>query len=78
MIPLFDRIVAPMGNDACVYFYVVALLSFFLLILSLFGIVFKLVKSPKSFKWVSLILPLNAGLMYFVNRVLYNMCVGSL
>jgi hypothetical protein len=78
MSPLFDRIVGPMGSDACVYFYVVALLSFFLLVLSLLGLVFKLVKSPKSFQWVSLIVPLNAGLMYFVNRVLYNMCVGSL
>lgn len=78
MSPLFDRIVGPMGSDSCVYFYVVALLSFFLLVLSLLGLVLKLVKSPKSFQWVSLIIPLNAGLMYFVNRVLYNMCVGSL
>jgi hypothetical protein len=78
MFPLFDRIVGPMSSDACVYFYVVALLSFFLLVLSLLGLVFKLVKSPKSFHWVSLVVPLNAGLMYFVNRVLYNMCVGSL
>lgn len=78
MFPLFDRIVGPMSSDACVYFYVVALLSFFLLVLSLLGLVFKLVKSPKSFQWVSLVVPLNAGLMYFVNRVLYNMCVGSL
>ena len=78
MLPLFDTIVGPMSADSCVYFYVVALLSFFLLVLSLLSIVFKLVKKPNSFSWQTLIVPVNAGLMYFVNRVLYNMCVGSL
>lgn len=78
MFPLFDRIVGPMSSDACVYFYVVALLSFFLLVLSLLGIVFNLVKKPNSFNLTTLVVPVNAGLMYFVNRVLYNMCVGSL
>jgi|TARA_B100000242_G_C42880570_1_gene408566 hypothetical protein len=78
MYPLFDRIVGPISSEACVYFYVVALLSFFLLVLSLLGLVLNLIKKPKSFSLQSLIVPVNAGLMYFVNRVLYNMCVGSL
>lgn len=78
MFPMFDAIVGPIGSDSCLYFYVIAVLSFILLVLSLLGLLINLLRKPKSFTLTSLIIPLNAGLMYFVNRVLYNMCVGSL
>lgn len=75
---LFDQIVAPVSNEYCYYFYILAVLFFVSTVVSLLTLALQLVKSFKSFKLISLLVPLNTFIMYFINRLLYNMCVGSI
>ena len=75
---LFDLILAPVSNEYCYYFYILAVLFFVSFVLSVLKIVLDLVKSFKSFEFATLLIPLNSFVMYFVNRLLYNMCIGSI
>ena len=75
---LFDQIVAPVSNEYCYYFYILAVLFFVSFVVSLLKLLIDAVKSFKSFKLVTLLVPLNAFIMYFINRLLYNMCIGSI
>ena len=75
---LFDQIVAPVSNEYCYYFYILAVLFFVSFVVSLLKIAVDAVKSFNSFKLVTLLVPLNAFIMYFINRLLYNMCIGSI
>jgi hypothetical protein len=69
---------SPLSGEYCVYFYYLSVLNLLLLI----GIAFMLVVTtspPQRQKdkliTLTLILPLFMG--YFVNRLLYSMCIGS-
>lgn len=75
---LFDQIVAPVSNEYCYYFYILAVLFFVSFVVSLLKLGIDAVKSFKSFKLVTLLVPFNAFIMYFINRLLYNMCIGSI
>ena len=75
---LFDQIVGPVSNEYCYYFYILAVLFFISTIVSLIKLGIDAVKSFKTFKLITLLVPLNAFIMYFINRLLYNMCIGSI
>ena len=77
MPPIFDSIVGPLSKDFCFYFYILAILLFFSFILSVFQILFILVKN-KSITTQHLLLPINAFVLYFVNRIFYNMCTNAI
>ena len=77
MLPLFDSIVGPLHQDFCFYFYILAILLFISFILSIISLLFYLFKN-KSITFQHIILPINAFVLYFVNRLLYNMCHNSI
>ena len=77
MLQIFDSIVAPLSQDFCLYFYILAILLFISFILSIIQILFLFFKT-KSISIQHLILPINAFVLYFVNRILYNMCHNSI
>ena len=77
MLQIFDSIVAPLSQDFCLYFYILAILLFISFILSIIQILFSVFKN-KSITLQHLILPINAFVLYFVNRILYNMCKNSI
>ena len=77
MLLIFDSIVGPLSQDFCLYFYILAILLFISFILSIIQIAFSLFKN-KSITIQHIILPINAFVLYFVNRILYNMCQNSI
>ena len=77
MLQIFDSIVAPLNQDFCIYFYILAILLFFSFILSIIQILFYIAKN-KSITIQHAILPINAFVLYFVNRLLYNICINSI
>ena len=74
----------PLNKDYCLYFYVLAVISFIIFLLGLVSSVVALVGMIIKTKHVnymdivhSAMILLNSLLAYFVNRLLYTMCLGS-
>jgi hypothetical protein len=72
----------PLDKSNCVYFLIISAIFFVLLVISIFGNLFILIKDYKKldFKTVTggLVMVFNIFLAYFVNRLLYGMCIKSL
>ena len=73
----------PLNKDACIYFLFISGLFYFVFILIIIASIIYLMRNPKEFKLSNLTvgnisLLLNCFILYFVNRLLYTMCVKSL
>ena len=70
-----NTLFGPLGKEACIYFYVLQVVSFILLVLACIHVLHGLftVKNFNAFSGIVAIL--NAFVVYFVNRLLYSMCV---
>lgn len=72
----------PLDKTNCVYFLIISAIFFLLLVISIFGNIFVIIKDYKKmdFRTISggLIMMFNVFLAYFVNRLLYTMCTKSL
>lgn len=72
---------SPLGKQYCWYFYLLALFALILILLKAINIVYSIFskKGKDSASYASdFILLISLLLSYFVNRLLYSMCVGSL
>jgi hypothetical protein len=73
---------SPLDKSACVYFFIITMIFFVLLVIALGTEILYLIKHFKdlNIKIISngIILLFNIFLAYFVNRLLYSMCVKSL
>lgn len=74
----------PLTKDYCLYFYLLAIFSFVIFILALFSSIiqlFTMMRKGKQFDFGSLFhtvfILLNSLIVYFVNRLFYTMCLGS-
>ena len=71
----------PLGQEYCLYFYILSIIFFILFILSIIGVVGALSMNYKKLNTMfvlnSAFLILNTLLAYFVNRLLNTMCVNS-
>lgn len=65
---------SPLSKDYCVYFYVLTVISFALLALSIASSVFYLIEGKVDI-FSGLMSLLGPSLLYFNNRLLYSMCV---
>jgi hypothetical protein len=78
----FSSIYAPLDKEACLYFMFLTVVFFIILVFTLLSEVFFLIKNYKNItrgNIVTGILTLiNIFIVYFVNRLLYNMCIKSL
>jgi hypothetical protein len=70
-----DNLFSPLGKEYCAYFYWLTVIAFIFLLLALFDVVTKLLKGRVSIV-ESLLKLLAPTLAYFVNRLLYSMCVN--
>lgn len=75
-----DSLFGPLGKNYCIYFYI---LSVFGLIAALILLISSLVigivnKKDPTFFLQSFMMVLAYALIYFQNRLLYNMCSSSL
>lgn len=72
----------PLDKSNCVYFFIISVIFFILLVISIFGNLFVLIKDYKKldFKTITggVVMTFNIFLAYFVNRLLYGMCTKSL
>ena len=72
----------PLDKSNCVYFLIISAIFFVLLVISIFGNLFILIKDYKKFDFKTvtggLVMVFNIFLAYFVNRLLYGMCIKSL
>ena len=83
MASFFNTLFGPLNKEACIYFLFISALFYFVFILILIGSGIYLMRNPKEFKLSNITLGnfsllLNCFVLYFVNRLLYSMCVKSL
>ena len=78
---LMQDFFGPLGQEFCLYFYILSIIFFILFILSIIGVVVALSMNYKKLNTMfvlnSAFLILNTLLAYFVNRLLNTMCVNS-
>ena len=70
----------PLSRDYCVLFYylsVVSLIFFFLVLISGIWLI-SMKKKPLAFSWHLVWVLVIYGVFYLQNRLLYNMCSGSM
>lgn len=79
---LLNDYFGPLGQEYCVYFYVLSIIfgiSFFLSIVSILTfVVFNYKKVNSTFVMNSVLVLLNTFFLYLSNRLLNNMCVRTL
>jgi predicted membrane protein len=72
----------PLDKQSCVYFLFLSMIFFAILIFTLIGEVFYIIKHFKdlNFRLISsgVLLLFNSFIAYFVNRLFYTMCSKSL
>ena len=79
MASLNDTLFGPLGSQFCLYFYILAVLVFVFMVLTLFGLIGHLFSKKMDGK-VALGILMLAGayaITYVQNRLLYNMCIRS-
>jgi len=76
----FSNIMAPLSKPYCDYYYYLGIIGFVLLIYSIIVCVFDIftVKDKSMVIKYCFINIVSAFFMYFINRLLYSMCVNSL
>ena len=72
-----DQLFGPLDVTYCNYFYVISVFGFVAFFMAALNLVFKLV-NKKKMGAMELSMCVQGGLMYFLNRLLYSMCVRSL
>ncbi len=75
----FNKLFAPLGKEYCVYFYymsVIGIVSFIFTVISMFYLIIK--KKLDTYSAInSVTLLVSTLLSYFLNRLMYTMCVSS-
>lgn len=68
----------PIGVQYCNYFYILTVLTFFILVIALVQLVVDLLTKGKINYLLRFGIIFQALLLYFVNRLFYTMCVSAL
>jgi hypothetical protein len=74
-----DNLVGPIGEQYCMYFYILSLLAIFFYVIIFVGVIWTGVtkKLGFNFYFLSILYSSHLLLTYLQNRLLYNMCVHS-
>jgi len=82
MSDLMNRIFGPLDKKACFYFLALSGFFFVILLFAIFGNAYIILKDMKNLTLGNLmggmLMIFNIFVIYFVNRLLYTMCVKSL
>ncbi len=75
----FFGIMSPLTKDYCYYFYLLGILSFVMLIVGLVTGIMKVLTEKKLLVGLAHLVMMSLGplIAYYVNRLLYTMCVNS-
>lgn len=74
---LLDSLLGPLGPEFCNYFYILMIISLVVLAAAVIGVIRRLLTDKKADILTLLVILVQPLLVYFVNRLLYTMCVGS-
>jgi hypothetical protein len=74
---LLDSLLGPLGPEFCNYFYILMIISLVVLAAAAIGVVRRLLMDKNADVITLLVLLVQPLLVYFINRLLYTMCVGS-
>lgn len=74
---IMKKLFGPLDGQWCLYFYVLAVISFVFLVMSVGNLVMCLF-SKKKMKMTSVLATVQLLIAYFINRLLYSMCASSL
>jgi hypothetical protein len=78
----FADIYGPLDKKACIYFSVLTIFFFVILVVAFIAQMFVLLKDFKHLTIFNIVggifMLFNIFIAYFVNRLLYNMCIRSL
>lgn len=82
MSSLYQKFFGPLDKSACLYFYLLTFFFFGLLVITLLSELMFVVKNYKSLNLnmftKGVLIFTNIFIAYFVNRLMYTMCVKSL
>jgi hypothetical protein len=75
-----NNLVGPIGQEYCLYFYLLSVIAIFFFAIVIVGIVYTGIskKLGASFYLLSLAYSSQFLLVYLQNRLLYNMCIKSI
>jgi uncharacterized membrane protein YcgQ (UPF0703/DUF1980 family) len=75
-----DYIYGPISQKYCFYFYILSIIGFILLLVVLLATIYQgfTKKHPITFYLNMIMLAILYGMFYLQNRLLYNMCTGSM
>lgn len=75
-----DYIYGPISQKYCLYFYILSVIGFILLLFVVIATVYQgfTKKHPMSFYLSMIMLAVLYAMFYLQNRLLYNMCIGTL
>ena len=75
----FFGIMSPLSKDYCYYFYILGILSFVMLIVGLVSGLMKVLTEKNILVGLAHLVMMSLGplIAYYVNRLLYTMCVNS-
>jgi len=74
MINSFNTLFGPLDVAYCNYFYIISIIGFVFFITSLGSVILSLT-GKKGFNQSSMMFMVQGFLLYFVNRLLYSMCI---
>tara|TARA_B100000073_G_scaffold347158_1_gene360580 strand:- start:316 stop:573 length:258 start_codon:yes stop_codon:yes gene_type:complete len=74
---IMKKLFGPLDGQWCLYFYVLAVISFVFLVMSVGNLVMCLF-SKKKMNMTSVLATIQLLIAYFINRLLYSMCASSL
>lgn len=80
--PSFKDLFTPLDKKYCNYFYYLSVIAYFIFIFMVLSLIWGLIFNYKKYdlylflNYISLII--STFLSYFVNRLMYSMCVNSL
>ena len=69
----------PLGQQYCSYFYYLSIIFFVLTLIAVGTVLNKMFSKKKGMKLTDAVIVITQPLLlYFINRLYYSMCVGSL
>ena len=74
---VLDYIMSPLDKRNCNYFYLLSLFGFISFLFAIFRVIFKNNKKRFNVTVISYLVSMPL-VMYYVNRILYSMCIKSL
>jgi hypothetical protein len=75
----FDSLMAPLGNNYCILFYVFGIFGALLVLLSFGGLMLGLFRKDSGYVMGIYLLALTYALIvYYLNRIHYSVCISAL